>query len=200
MRSQRVQLRIVSGSLRGRRLTCVVGPNLRPTPQMVREALFNILGNAIPGRPFFDVFAGTGIFGLEALSRGCSFATLIERDFRLAQDIDERLRGYSLQDRSQVLRTDTYRWASYWHPPEEPVNIYLSPPFRDLERLRVDEFLKLIATLRDKMPEQSVIAIQSEADQLKDKFEDQADWDIRKYGRNVLMVWVKEATPDLAAE
>ena len=55
----RTQLRIVSGSLRGRKLTCAVHPGLRPTPDRVREAFFSILGNAVPDRPFYDVFAGT---------------------------------------------------------------------------------------------------------------------------------------------
>src|SRR5207248_7759080 len=62
----RVQLRIVAGSLRGRKILCQVHPALRPTPQMVREALFSILGNAVPDRPFVDVFAGTGANGMEA--------------------------------------------------------------------------------------------------------------------------------------
>ena len=53
---------------------------MRPTPQMVREALFSILGNAVPGRPFFDLFAGTGVHGLEAISRGATEAVLVERE------------------------------------------------------------------------------------------------------------------------
>ena len=48
----------IAGALKGRRITCVVHEDLRPTPQMVREALFSILGNSVPGRAFFDVFAG----------------------------------------------------------------------------------------------------------------------------------------------
>ena len=98
----RVQLRIVAGSLRGRKLNCHVGPDLRPTPQMVREALFSILGNAVPDRPFYDVFAGTGANGLEALSRGASFVYFIERDFRLAQDIDHHLQAFGVAKQAQV--------------------------------------------------------------------------------------------------
>jgi 16S rRNA (guanine966-N2)-methyltransferase len=56
----RVQLRIVAGLLRGRKVSSTVHPGMRPTPDRVREALFSILGNAVPGRPFFDLFAGTG--------------------------------------------------------------------------------------------------------------------------------------------
>ena len=66
----RTQLRIVSGSLRGRKLHCTVNPHLRPMPDMVRQALFSILGDAIPGQPFYDLFAGTGAVGLEAVLFG----------------------------------------------------------------------------------------------------------------------------------
>src|SRR5437660_1746463 len=83
----RTEVRIVAGSLRGRKLTCHVNPDLRPTPQMVREALFSILGNAIPERVFVDIFAGTGVVGVEALSRGASSTLFVERDLRLAQEI-----------------------------------------------------------------------------------------------------------------
>src|SRR2546427_12379430 len=104
----RTQLRIVAGALRGRKIACTVTPVLRPTPQMVREALFSILGNAIPDRPFFDVFAGTGVIGLEALSRGAESARFVERDFRLSQDIDQHLRTFGVQERGLVVRTDAY--------------------------------------------------------------------------------------------
>src|SRR5260370_9816000 len=56
-RKMRTQLRIVAGSLRGRKLTFIVAEDLRPIPDMVRQALFSILGNAVPGGPFLDLFA-----------------------------------------------------------------------------------------------------------------------------------------------
>src|SRR5260370_23766081 len=99
----RVELRIVAGSLRGRKLRCTVSPKLRPTPEMVREALFSILGNAVPGRPFFDLFGGTGVVGLEALSRGASSVTFVERDFHFAQAIEDLLKEVHLADRGIVL-------------------------------------------------------------------------------------------------
>src|SRR4051794_12800005 len=111
---EKTQIRIVAGSLRGRKLNIVVHPGLRPTPQRVRESLFSILGNAIPDRPFIDVFAGTGVVGLEALSRGASVATFVERDHRLGNDIDAPLRSFGLTAVGQLLRTDVYRWAERW--------------------------------------------------------------------------------------
>src|SRR4051794_19999187 len=128
----RVQLRIVAGALRGRKLTVQVSPDLRPTPQMVREALFSILGNAVPDRPFVDIFAGTGVVGLEALSRGAKATSFVERDLALAQSIQDHLRRFSLEQKGRLFRTDCYRWIAAWRAPTEPVNIFLSPPFPDL--------------------------------------------------------------------
>src|SRR5436305_1042788 len=139
----RAQLRIVSGSLRGRKLTCEVHAGLRPTPDMVREALFSILGNAVPGRPFVDVFAGTGVVGLEALSRGATHATFVERDHRLGNDIDAHLTAFGVARQAQLVRTDVYRWAERWRPPAEPVNVFISPPFPDLDQ-RPDDFERLV--------------------------------------------------------
>src|SRR3954468_20341044 len=114
---QKTQIRIVAGSLRGRKLTVLVHAGLRPTPQRVREALFSILGNAVPERPFVDVFAGTGVVGLEAISRGASQTLFIERDARLGNDIEKRLREFGVADKAQLYRTDVYRWAERWLPP-----------------------------------------------------------------------------------
>jgi 16S rRNA (guanine(966)-N(2))-methyltransferase RsmD len=187
----RVQLRIVAGALRGRKLLCTVGPGLRPTPQMVREALFSILGNAIPGRPFLDVFAGTGVNGLEALSRGASSALFVERDFRLAQEIDRHLRAFDLTDRGPVVRSDAYRWAQHWEAPAEPANIFLSPPFADLGQ-RTEQFLALVAALQARAAPGSVLVIQSERRSPLEGKPALADWEERRYGRNVLLIWVKE--------
>jgi len=148
-RQQRTSIRIVAGDLRGRRLTVIVSDELRPTPQMVREAFFSILGDAIPDRPFYDVFAGTGVIGLEALSRGARSAVFLERDFRLAAGIDGYLKEFDVADRGHVVRADVYRWAERWQPhAETPINVFLSPPFADLTH-RLDDFLKLVAELQE---------------------------------------------------
>lgn len=187
----RVQLRIVAGALRGRKLKCSVGGGLRPTPQMVREALFSILGDAVPGRPFYDIFAGTGVNGLEALSRGASSAIFVERDFRQAQEIEQHLRAFDLAGPGRVLRADAYRWAEGWQAAGEPVNLFLSPPFADYQRRRND-FLELVRTLQAKVAPGSVLVIQSEKQAGLHPLADLEQWDERRYGRNVLLIWVKE--------
>jgi 16S rRNA (guanine966-N2)-methyltransferase len=186
----RTQLRIVAGAFRGRKLHCNVGAYLRPTPLRVREALFSILGDAVPDRLFVDVFAGTGIIGLEALSRGGKHTLFIERDFRSANDIEQHIQAFGVRDQTTVVRADVYRWAERWQPPAEAINLFLSPPFADLTD-RLDAFLQLVAVLRGKLALGSLIVIQGEHGFIYEELPDAAAWEVRKYGRNLLLIWAK---------
>ena len=198
-KTERVEVRVVAGTLKGRKVVTNVHVGMRPTPQMVREALFSILGHAVPGRPFYDVFAGTGIVGLEAISRGASRANLIEKDAKQAAEITKYARDFGVADRAIVLKADAYRWAERWVPPlplpgsdvNEAVNLFLSPPFPDLHPDKFDFFLKLVTDLYAKAPDDSVLTIQAEDGFPADKLSDLALWDVRRYGRNVLLFRVK---------
>ncbi len=187
----RTQLRIVAGSLRGRKIVCTVSPALRPTPQMVREALFSILGNAVPDRPFFDVFAGTGVIGLEAVSRGARSVIFVERDFRLVGELERHIHAFRVGDTATIIRSDVYHWIQRWRPPAEPVTVFLSPPFADFEK-RLDDMLSLIGLLQEKLFLESVLVLQSERAAPLDGLPRREEWDERTYGRNVLQIWVKE--------
>lgn len=188
----RIQLRIVAGALRGRKLNCQVHDDLRPTPQMVREALFSILGDAVPERRFFDVFAGTGVNGLEALSRGASQAVFVERDVRLANEIEAHLRALALAEQARVVRSDAYRWAERWEAVPEPVNIFVSPPFPDFER-RPELLMQMCVDLQRKTAPGSVLVLQGERGIPTEQLPDAERWEERHYGRNLLLIWVKEA-------
>lgn len=187
-------IRIISGQLRGRKLACNVTEDLRPTPQMVREALFSILGNAVPDRQFIDIFAGTGALGIEALSRGASSAFFIERDLRLSQAIEKHLRTFDLTRNAKIFRTDAYRWIAAWIPPKTPVNIFISPPFPDLSD-KCEDLVQALRILQSKVPEDSVIVLQSETGSPLEAIEELRSWELRKYGRNMLLIWQREITP-----
>jgi 16S rRNA (guanine966-N2)-methyltransferase len=191
----RTQIRIVAGSLRGRKLTCTVNPKLRPTPQMVREALFSILGNAVPDRPFFDAFAGTGVVGLEALSRGAKSVRFVERDFRLVGELEQHIAAFGVGDSVAISRADVYLWAMRWRPPAEPVTVFLSPPFADYEQ-RTGDLAQLVTTVREKVHAGSVIVLQAETTAPLDEVPGRAEADERRYGRNSLLIWVKEEVAD----
>jgi 16S rRNA (guanine(966)-N(2))-methyltransferase RsmD len=193
---EKTQVRIVAGRLRGRKLQVVVKPGRRPTPQLVREAYFSIMGNAIPGRLFYDLFAGTGVVGMEAISRGAVGARLIENDPRQAADIQKHLERFGIDREALVLKADAYRWAEHWQPSSSvPVNFFLSPPFIDLQQ-RLEDFLGLVHTLLAKAPPESVVTLQLERGFPVQRLPDLPAWDIRRYGRNLLLVYV---VPDPAA-
>ena len=187
------EIRIVAGSLRGRKLMVQVHDGMRPTPQMVREALFSILGNAVPGRVFYDVFAGTGVVGLEAVSRGATRSALIENDAKQVAEIQKAIDRFGVGAKVQVLKADGYRWAERWVTPTGgPVNVFLSPPFPDLQPGKVAAFLAMVAALLAKIPDDSVLTIQAEDGfPIEDLPDGQEGWDIRRYGRNLLLFRVK---------
>ncbi len=189
MKQQRAKIRIIAGDLRGRRIACTVNDELRPTPDAVRGALFSILGDAVPERPFIDVFAGTGAVGMEAISRGAKSATFIEREFALASQIDNNLKDFHISEQGRVLRADVYRWVERWQPIDEPVNVFLSPPFGDLTR-RLEDFLALVATLRAKVPVGSTLTVQAELGFPEEQLPGEG-WERRAYGRNLLFIWVR---------
>jgi 16S rRNA (guanine(966)-N(2))-methyltransferase RsmD len=158
---------------------------------MLREALFSILGNAVPGRPFFDVFAGTGAVGIEALSRGASLVVFVERDFRVAGEIEHHLKQFGVAGQGRVVRADAYAWLERWTPPDEPGNVFLGPPYPDWQRREAD-LLTRIADLQQKLAAGSVLVAQAEK-LPPERLPDREQWDVRSYGRNQLLIWVKES-------
>lgn len=127
------QLRIIGGEWRSRRLAFPDVPGLRPTPDRVRETLFNWLAAYVPGARVLDPFAGSGALFLEALSRGAASGLALELDRRAA----EALRGHLATlhcDRAQVLQADALQHLD--GPASATFDlVLLDPPFhRDLLR------------------------------------------------------------------
>jgi len=90
-------MRITAGAMRGRVITVPNVPGLRPTPSKVRQALFNILGS-VDGFRILDLFAGSGIMALEALSRGAASATSIEQDRRAVKALQQSRDTLNISD------------------------------------------------------------------------------------------------------
>ncbi len=122
----RNELRIIGGSWRGRRIRFAPLPDLRPSPDRVRETLFNWLREAIAGSRCLDLFAGSGALGLEALSRGAASATFVERDPQAVRALESNL-GLLQASGAQVHRDDALR---YLRGPASPCDVvFLDPPF-----------------------------------------------------------------------
>jgi 16S rRNA (guanine966-N2)-methyltransferase len=96
-------MRIISGRFRGMRLPSPKGSKVRPTVDRVREALFSTLGVMVEGARVLDLFAGTGAFGFEALSRGAASVVFVEKDRQAGTVIAATARGFGIGNEVQVL-------------------------------------------------------------------------------------------------
>src|SRR6188768_1877872 len=102
-------MRIIAGSLKGRRLTSPKWDGLRPTSDRLRETLFNVLGPSVQGARVLDAYAGTGAVGIEALSRGASHVTFVESDRRAVELITANLAHCGVNDGYAIIRVDFAR-------------------------------------------------------------------------------------------
>ena len=122
-------MRVIGGEFRSRLLKSLPGLDVRPTPDRLREALFNVLAPRIQGAIFADAYAGTGAVGIEALSRGAARAIFVEQDRRALNLIRANLRSLGLEDRAQVLQGRAIALL----PAIRADIVFLDPPYR-LER------------------------------------------------------------------
>jgi 16S rRNA (guanine966-N2)-methyltransferase len=122
-------MRVIAGSLKGRRLKTPTWDGLRPTSDKLRETLFNILGARVQGARVLDGFAGTGAIGIEALSRGATFVTFIDSDRRAAALVEENLRTCRV-DGGYVVERGTVAAVIRQQKDGEPYDlIVLDPPY-----------------------------------------------------------------------
>ena len=131
--STRNSVRIIGGNLRSRRVEFIEHEGLRPTGDRVRETLFNWLQNTVPGARCLDLFAGSGVLGIEALSRGASSVDFVEADSKVVTQLWETIRTLQL-GHAQVSRAQAEAWLAM--PVTEDAKplydiVFLDPPFAD---------------------------------------------------------------------
>ena len=120
------KIRIIGGQWRGRRLPVAHQPGLRPTPDRIRETLFNWLAPVISGARCLDLFAGTGALGFEALSRGARYAAMVEQNIELVQQLEET-KSVLEAGRAEIIHAEASSWLADRHEPFDVV--FLDPPF-----------------------------------------------------------------------
>ena len=124
---RRNAVRIIGGGWRGRRVQFPDSPGLRPTPDRVRETLFNWLQFSLAGARCLDLFAGSGALGLEALSRAAREVVFVDEAAAVAESLREELERLGGAALGRVLQTTA---ARYLGTPGEPFDvIFLDPPF-----------------------------------------------------------------------
>ncbi len=131
-------MRIIAGTFRSRILKSLKGQALRPTSDRLRETLFNVLGGAVDGAQFIDVFAGTGAVGIEALSRGASEVVFVENHAPAAALIRRNLESLGIRSGATVIADDALRGLEKLaakRRPDTPAYdfVFVDPPYAQAE-------------------------------------------------------------------
>lgn len=126
-------MRVIAGSARGHKLSCLPGESIRPTLDRIREAVFSSLTPWLPESKVLDLFGGTGAMGIEALSRGAAQAVFLDTDPRAVRLIEENLRFCRLwRPGVKAIRADALEWLEAFRPAEEEGFdlIFADPPYQ----------------------------------------------------------------------
>jgi 16S rRNA (guanine966-N2)-methyltransferase len=127
-------VRVIAGSYGGRELVAPRGRATRPTSDRVREALFSILGDTVPGARVLDLFAGSGALAIEALSRGAAEATLVDSSGAAIAAIRRNLEALGVE--AEVVRAPALRFLEGAHNRAHQYDlVFLDPPYRQAPAL-----------------------------------------------------------------
>ncbi|MEN9916771.1 MAG: N6-adenine-specific methylase [Pseudomonadota bacterium] len=126
------EIRIIGGQWRGRKLHFPATPGLRPTPNRIRETLFNWLASYLPDAHCLDLFAGSGALGFEALSRQAKSVTFIEQSKLLVTYLKTQLKQLNAEKRAQVYQAQFPFSGTALFKPNQPLFniVFLDPPFQ----------------------------------------------------------------------
>ena len=178
-------MRVIGGEFRSRRLKTIPGDATRPTPDRLRETLFDILASRIEGAIFLDAYAGTGAVGIEALSRGAHHAYFLDRNRHAVNTIRENLAELRLEARATVVAGPVLLTL-----PRHPAGIvFLDPPYSQ-ER----EYAAALEALAE-APPQMVVAQHSVRFAPADTYGALARIRIVRQGDNALSFYAPRPSP-----
>jgi 16S rRNA (guanine966-N2)-methyltransferase len=120
-------VRIIGGKWRGKKLSFPSITGLRPTPDRIRETVFNWLQFELQGARVLDLFAGSGAFGLEALSRGAAYAVFVEKDAKVVAHLNTHIRELGI-DNARIENCDAVGYLQRGTEPAFDI-VFLDPPY-----------------------------------------------------------------------
>lgn len=172
-------MRVTAGSLKGRRLAPVKGL-IRPTGAKVREAIFNILGDAVKEARVLDLFAGTGALGIEALSRGAKEAVFVEDHPEALKVLRRNLESLEIVDRALVLPVPVHQALKKLVVRGADFDLaFLDPPYGGEKAAAA---LDALAAAEILAPAAWVVAEHSRRDHLPEAAGSLKLWELRRYG------------------
>ena len=135
-------MRVIAGKAGSLPLRTMTGLNTRPTTDRIKETLFNMIADQVPGSRFLDLFSGSGGIGIEALSRGAAAAVFVENNRQALRCIHENLNFTRLAPQGRVLAGDVIQTVQDMNGEKPFTIIFMDPPYdNDLEK-RVLEVLR----------------------------------------------------------
>ncbi len=175
-------MRVIAGEFRSRRLKSIPGLATRPTPDRLRETLFDILGSRVEGAVFLDAYAGTGAVGIEAVSRGAARAIFIERSGAAEKVLRQNLANLGIEDRALVALGAAASLILHY----KAGIVFLDPPY-DHE----GEYGKVLDLMKERPPE-LVIAQHSVRLEFPDSYGTLRRTRIVKQGDNALSFFLAQ--------
>ncbi len=174
-------MRIISGQCKGRKLSMIPGWDIRPTSDRVREAIFNIIGRDVKGKIVLDLFAGSGAFGLEALSRGALYAFFIDNSYSSFKIVEKNASICNFTDKFRFIRRDILKLTSLRSFMDKSAEIvFMDPPYKSG---LINKTLKHPALLECLSDDALIIAEHSVKEEIDNNLSELEITDQRKYGK-----------------
>lgn len=142
-------MRIIAGSKRSLPLKTIEGKETRPTTDRIKETLFNMIQNDVPGSYFLDLFSGSGQIGLEAVSRGAGYAVFVENNKKAAACIAENIRFTKSEKESLLLQMDVIPALRSLEGKYKFDIIFMDPPYGHLLEKEVLDYLRESSLLKE---------------------------------------------------
>ena len=142
-------MRIIAGTARSLPLRTVEGLDTRPTTDRIKETLFNMLQNDIPGCYFLDLFAGSGQIGLEAVSRGARYAVFVENNKKAAACIEDNIHFTKFDKETKLYQSDVMSALRSMEGKYQFDLIFMDPPYDHLFEKEVLTYLKTSSVVKE---------------------------------------------------
>ena len=182
-------MRVISGDAKGTKLNSIDDKSTRPTLDRVKEPLFSIIQNDIPGANVLDLFAGSGALGIECLSRGANHCVFCDKSYKSISMINQNIQKTRMEDKSTIINKD-YKKAIEQLKGQKFDLIFIDPPYH--LNIAVDSIKKILEY--DVFSKEGIIILETDEEERELNQLEQIDlkvYDVRKYGR-VKLIFLHE--------
>ena len=199
-------VRVIGGEFKGKTLIYSGDKVTRPMKDSIREALFNLVGGYLENTIAIDLFAGTGVVGLEAISRGSRHALLIERHVPTTKIIRQNVETLNASDFCTIAGSDTFYWGRQFEKEiqsesqcsrlsgdwptdirEYPWAIFCCPPY-DLYLDQNEDLMNLLSSLTHLCPPGSLMVVESDARFDQASLPNAENWSVREYSPAIIAI------------